>query len=75
MLPRKAKFADDDQFMIALFSDFELTYQNRSSSVRTGPNTDFMRAVQVTDSSPLIEEKTTNKKGQPIFNNLYQFIF
>jgi CRISPR-associated protein Csm5 len=69
-LKRKAKFADDEQFMNHLFSDFELSYQKREISARTGPNTDFMRAVQVADSAPLIEEKTTNKKGQPIVSNL-----
>lgn len=69
-LKRKAKFADDEQFMNSLFSDFELNYQNREVAAKTGPNTDFMRAVQVTDSAPLIEEKTTNKKGQTIVSNL-----
>lgn len=70
-LKRKAKFIDDEQFMNRLFSDFELVRNGELARGKTSlPNTDFMRAVQVTDSTPLIEEKTTNKKGQPIFHNL-----
>ena len=54
-LRRKAKFADDREFIDELFSNFSLSYQGLTVSPRTGPNTDFMRAVQVTDSAPLLE--------------------
>jgi CRISPR-associated protein Csm5 len=69
-LKRKAKFADDQLFMNRLFQDFDLVYQGKEVSAREGPNTDFMRAISVTDSSPLLEEKATNAKGQPIYKNL-----
>jgi len=69
-LKQKAKFADDDLFMNQLFSRFDLVHQGKAVSVREGPNTDFMRAVQVTDSTPLIEEKFTTRQGKPGFINL-----
>ena len=61
-LKQKAKFADDTLFMDALFSDFRL--EGDRSNVRTGPNTDFMRAVKVTDSEPLIEQKISLANGK-----------
>jgi CRISPR-associated protein Csm5 len=67
-LRQKAKFADDALFMDALFSDFELVGDR--SNVRNGPNTDFMRAVKVSDSEPLIEQKVTLKTGKHRFDNL-----
>lgn len=66
-LRRRAKFYDDRVFMDDLFTDFSL--QGNLGRDRTGPNTDFMRAVQVSDCDPLIEEKI-EKKGRPIFRNL-----
>jgi CRISPR-associated protein Csm5 len=52
-LRRKAKFYDDQAFMNELFSNFTLTYQNKRIPAKQGPNTDFMRAIQVSDSIPL----------------------
>lgn len=70
-LKRKSKFADDELFMNKLFSDFTLTYQGKPAPRTTSlPNTDFMRAVQVTDAEPLLEKKGVNKKGNTIYNNL-----
>lgn len=69
-LKQKAKFVDDDLFMERLFNSFDLVYQGQAVSAREGPNTDFMRAVQVTDSTPLIEEKLTTLKGKTTFINL-----
>ncbi len=70
-LKRRAKFADDEHFMNTLFSDFQLLRDGKEARGKTSlPNTDFMRAVQVSDSSALVEEKTTNKKGQTIISNL-----
>lgn len=69
-LKQKAKFADDDLFMNRLFSSFDLVHQGKAVPVREGPNTDFMRAVQVTDSTSLIEEKFTTKQGKQGFINL-----
>lgn len=61
-LKQRAKFFDDRLLMDTLFSDFDLVGDR--SSVRKGPNTDFMRAVQVSDSEPLIEQPFITKKGQ-----------
>ncbi|WP_068819099.1 type III-A CRISPR-associated RAMP protein Csm5 [Phormidesmis priestleyi] len=67
-LRQKAKFADDALFMDALFSDFRL--EGDRSNVRTGPNTDFMRAIKVTDSEPLIEQKIPLPSRKNRFENL-----
>ncbi|NJR61127.1 MAG: type III-A CRISPR-associated RAMP protein Csm5 [Cyanobacteria bacterium CRU_2_1] len=69
-LKQKAKFADDDLFMDRLFNNFDLVYQGQAVTVQEGSNTDFMRAVQVTDSTALIEEKFTTPKGKTAFINL-----
>lgn len=63
-LKQKAKFADDKLFMEQLFADFDLVYQDKPVPVREGPNTDFMRAVHVTDTEPLEKKEVVNKKGQ-----------
>jgi CRISPR-associated protein Csm5 len=68
-LKPRAKFVDDDLFMDRLFSGFGLTHQGRAVEVREGPNTDFMRAVQVTDTIPLIEERSTTAKGKLSIRN------
>jgi CRISPR-associated protein Csm5 len=64
------KTMDDGLFMESLFSDFSLTYQDKSVNARPGPNTDFMRAIRVSDSEPLLEEKVTTAKGGVRFDNL-----
>ncbi|MBK4730299.1 type III-A CRISPR-associated RAMP protein Csm5 [Oxynema sp. CENA135] len=64
------KFLDDDLFMNSLFTDFNLRYQDRPVRARMGPNTDFMRAIKVSDSEPLLECKITNKKGKEITYNI-----
>ncbi|MBW4615247.1 MAG: type III-A CRISPR-associated RAMP protein Csm5 [Desmonostoc vinosum HA7617-LM4] len=63
------KFLDDDLFMENLFSEFRLIYQDRSFSGK-GPNTDFLRALKVTDCEPLLEDKIKTKKGQEIPINI-----
>ncbi|MBH8561132.1 type III-A CRISPR-associated RAMP protein Csm5 [Nostoc sp. CENA67] len=63
------KFVDDELFMDSLFSEFILTYQDRKFSGK-GPNTDFLRAVKITDTEPLLENKIKTKKGQEIPINL-----
>lgn len=67
---QRPKKADDVLFMETLFSDFELIYQGNKALGKTSlQNLDFMRAIQVTDSEPLIEKKVTDKQGKPrIFN-------
>jgi CRISPR-associated protein Csm5 len=61
---QRAKFFDDRLLMDTLFSDFDLQYGERPINARKGPNTDFMRAVHVSDSEPLIKQEFVNKKGQ-----------
>ena len=63
-LKQRAKFFDDRLMMDTLFSDFDLMVDDRTIQTRKGPNTDFMRAVHVSDSEPLIEQEVVNKKGQ-----------
>ncbi|MGI2903298.1 type III-A CRISPR-associated RAMP protein Csm5 [Tolypothrix sp. VBCCA 56010] len=58
------KFLDDDLFM-DLFSDFTLTYQDRVFTGRS-QNTDFLRALKVSDSEPLIERRITTKQKKQI---------
>ncbi|MEN8446878.1 MAG: type III-A CRISPR-associated RAMP protein Csm5 [Cyanobacteria bacterium J06555_13] len=69
-LRRKSRFADDPLFMDALFSEYDLYYQNRKIKSRQGPNTDIMRAVQVSDSEPLIEQRIQPENRRPYFRNL-----
>ncbi|HEY9865929.1 MAG TPA: type III-A CRISPR-associated RAMP protein Csm5 [Candidatus Obscuribacterales bacterium] len=59
----RQKFADDNLFMNSLFSDFTLKYQEYSPQTKTGPNTDFMRAIHVSDTEPLLRETLTLKNG------------
>lgn len=65
----KQKFLDDELLMNNLFSNFSLSYQDRAVKARTGPNTDFMRAIQVTDCQPLVKG-TLKQKGKPIAFNV-----
>jgi CRISPR-associated protein Csm5 len=69
-LKRKAKFTDDRLFMDELFSNYGLTYQGREVRTRQGPNTDIMRAIHISDSTPLIEKKVKREGKTPIFRNL-----
>lgn len=63
------KFLDDDLFMDSLFTEFSLTYQERNFPGKD-PNTDFLRALKITDSEPLLESKIKTKKGQEIPVNI-----
>ncbi len=64
------KWLDDDLFEKSLFCNFDLSYQGKSIRAREGPNTDFMRAIQVTDSQPLVEHTVPNKQGKEIPYNI-----
>jgi CRISPR-associated protein Csm5 len=69
-LKQQAKFSDDTLFMNQLFADFDLIYQDKPTLGKVNlPNTDFMRAVQITDTEPLLEKKI-NQHGQTIYLNL-----
>lgn len=67
-LKRKAKFYDDQAFIDTLFTDFSLK-GNRGRD-RTGPNTDFMRAIHVSDSNPLQEIRVERPGKSPFPRNL-----
>ncbi|MEM8717426.1 MAG: type III-A CRISPR-associated RAMP protein Csm5 [Cyanobacteria bacterium P01_G01_bin.4] len=69
-LKRKARFTDDSLFMDELFSNFGLSFQEREVKARQGPNTDFMRAIQVSDSQPLVERRVQREGKRPVFFNL-----
>lgn len=64
------KFLDDDLFMESLFSDFSLTYQGKQMKRSSSQNTDFLRALKVTDSEPLLESKVTNRTGKAVSVNI-----
>jgi CRISPR-associated protein Csm5 len=72
VLRRKAQFIDDSLLMDALFTDFDLNnprqlFQRRGD--RKGPNTDFMRAIHVTDSAPIIEEQVEQRERKILRNS------
>ena len=64
------KFADDNLFMNSLFSDFTLKNKEYSPQTRTGPNTDFMRAIHVSDTEPLLKKTLTLANGNRTTVNL-----
>ncbi|PSB11569.1 type III-A CRISPR-associated RAMP protein Csm5 [filamentous cyanobacterium CCP1] len=71
-LKREAKKADDLLFMDTLFTDFELTNPKHSihpSSYKKGPNTDLMRAVQITDTESILEEQIERGKRKSLRNS------
>lgn len=69
-LKRKARFADDPLFMDTLFADYDLYYHNHQVQSCQGPNTDIMRALQVSDSQPLREQQIPRENRSPSFRNL-----
>ena len=70
----KSKFeqkrADDKLFMDSFFHRYRLRYQDKNVEAKQGPNTDFMRAVQVSDSPPLLPFRRENSKGKQISYNV-----
>lgn len=67
-LKRERGQIGDRLFMKDLFSQNHLTYQSHSPEARQGPNTDFMRAIQVSDTPP-IHRREVQKKGQTFIYN------
>jgi CRISPR-associated protein Csm5 len=70
-LRHDAKKVDDPLFMDSLFTKFDLVNPKQSvqlSSYKPGPNTDFMRAVQISDSESILEEQL-EQKGRKILRN------
>lgn len=67
------KFLDDRLFMDEIFSNFSLNYQNQplpGNGNLSGPNKDFLRALQISDSLPLNEKKITLNSGKQAWRNL-----
>jgi CRISPR-associated protein Csm5 len=61
---KKKQIELDDQILInPLFTDYRLTYENRQIEVERGANTDFMRSIKISDSTPLFPQ-TTDKTRQ-----------
>jgi CRISPR-associated protein Csm5 len=58
------KFFDDDLFMDRLFADFSLHYQGKTIAPKSKQNTDFMRAIRVSDTHPLIEHQRVDRQGK-----------
>jgi CRISPR-associated protein Csm5 len=70
-IKRNAKFTDDRLFMNDIFSKFSLFYQDKRALGKTSlPNTDFMRAVRVTDAEPFVETHKKTKQGKTVVFNL-----
>lgn len=64
------KFLDDDLFIDNLFSNYTLKYQNKTYQTRSAQNTDFLRAVKVSDSKPLIKRSLKTRSGKKkLFNS------
>lgn len=63
------KSLDDELFMDSFFTNFNLTYQEKRFPAK-GANTDFLRAIKVIDTEPLLEHKFRTKKGDEIPVNI-----
>ena len=61
----------DDRILIdPLFTDYKFIYQGHSIDPRQGPNTDFMRAIKVSDAAPLLPKTLTSKAGKTRQDNV-----
>lgn len=61
---------DDELLIEPLFTNYQLRYQNQSVAARQGPNTDFMRAVKISDSAPLLAKDVKLKNGKTRRDNV-----
>jgi CRISPR-associated protein Csm5 len=61
---------DDEILIDPLFTNYQLNYQDQPATVRLGPNTDFMRAVKISDSAPLLEKSVNLKSGNTRRDNV-----
>lgn len=72
-LKKQAKFLDDRLFMDEIFSNFSLQYQDKnlySNCQVSNPNKDFLRALKVSDSTPLNQKRITLQNGDKVWRNL-----
>jgi CRISPR-associated protein Csm5 len=70
-LKREAKKVDNPLFMDSLFTHFDLANSKHPvhlSSYKPGPNTDFMRAVQISDTEAILEEQIERGKRKSLRN-------
>lgn len=66
---RNQGFYSNEAFMKALFEQFDLRYQDQDYQFRQGPNTDFMRAISVSDSATIMPKKVKFKSGKTANRN------
>lgn len=67
---RKQGSLDDRILIDPLFTDYKLTYQGRENDPKQGPNTDFMRAIKVSDAAPLLPKILKSKTGKTRQDNV-----
>lgn len=53
---------DDDLLIDNLFSNYSLSYQGKNIPTKTRQNTDFLRAIKVSDSQSLLKKQVILKK-------------
>lgn len=58
---RNKAFLGDELLIDNLFTNYSLYYQDRQIATRSKQNTDFLRAVKVSDSEPLIRKQVPLK--------------
>jgi CRISPR-associated protein Csm5 len=62
---------DDELLIDPLFTNYQLSYQNIPITDKLSrPNTDFMRAVKISDSAPLLEKNVNLKSGKTRRDNV-----
>jgi CRISPR-associated protein Csm5 len=67
---QQQKFVDDTLFMDNWFGDYSLRYQGKEYNPKSIQNTDILRAVKVSDTSPLVKQTRKNKRGKKVgFNS------
>ena len=70
----KQKFLDDNLFMDELFTNFSLQYKTddfqKTFEPKSQQNTDFLRALKISDSQPLIKKKIKLKNGKQVWRNV-----
>ena len=68
---RNKSYLDDDLLIDKLFSNYSLRYQGKNIPTKTLQNTDFLRAIKVSDSQSLIRKKVTLKRsGKQVWRNV-----
>ncbi|MEQ8463710.1 type III-A CRISPR-associated RAMP protein Csm5 [Coleofasciculus sp. E1-EBD-02] len=67
---QQQKFVDDTLFMDNWFGDYSLQHQGKEYNPKYIQNRDILRAVKVSDTSPLVKHTRKNKRGKKVgFNS------